>query len=273
MTNVPTDVVGAEPVVPPDPARVAHLADNRSLIVRRSLLATALGGFIPLPVMDDLVASRVRAGLFMKVAASRGVDLPQTAADVLAEAKEGSALRNATITAVTLLALKLAWRKFFALMAAGRGAEEMATTFQFATLMDHYCARLHVGGPVTRSRAAELRALSYAIIDQTEKTALVSVFRDASRVLGRSVLEAPRWMTERLGSYAERWARSGGRAPTQRSSAPGPDSGLPDAADSRWLGRATRLVEERLGGMGNDYLGTLVDGFEARWRCRPPEQN
>src|SRR5206468_2038688 len=100
---------------------------------------------------------------------------------------EGSALRNATLTAATLIALKLAWRKFFALLAAGRGAEEMATTFQFATLVDHYAARLHVGGAVTRPRAAELRALMHASIEWTEKSALVAVFRDAGRVLGRSV--------------------------------------------------------------------------------------
>ncbi len=34
----------AEPIEAPDPRRLAHLGENRSLIVRRSLLSTAIGG-------------------------------------------------------------------------------------------------------------------------------------------------------------------------------------------------------------------------------------
>jgi hypothetical protein len=265
----PPPSVHAEPIETRDPQRLAHLAQNRGLVVRRSLLATALGGFIPLPVMDDFVAGRVRAGLFMKLAGSRHVDLPQSTADLLADPREGSTLRNATLTAATLIALKLAWRKFFALLAAGRGAEEMATTFQFATLVDHYCARLHVGGAVTRPRAMELRGLMHVTIERTEKSALVSVFRDGGRVLARSMLEAPRWVTERIGTYAQRWAQTRGAPPGAPPFDPGIE--LPEGAEQRWIDRAARVIEDRLGGLGNDYLGVLVDGFEERWRARPPD--
>jgi hypothetical protein len=263
-------VTTAEPVEPRDPRRLAHLAQNRGLIVRRSLLSTALGGFIPLPVMDDFVAGRIRAGLFMKLAESRHVDLSQSSADLLADPREGSTLRNATLTAATLVALKLAWRKFFAVLAAGRGAEEMTTTFQFATLVDHYCARLHVGGAVSRARAAELRAMMHGSIDRTEKSALVAVFRDGGRVLGRSVLEAPRWVTDRIGSYAQRWAQTRGAPPGSVPFDTGVDLPTGDG-ESRWIDRAARVVEDRLGGIGNDYLSALIDRFEDRWRARPPE--
>jgi hypothetical protein len=265
----PTPPVTAEPVAPSDPRRLAHLGEHRSIIIRRALLSSALGGVIPLPVMDDYVASRVRAGLYIKIAAARHVDLPQSAADLLSDPKDGTALRNATVTAATLIALKLAWRKFFALLAAGRGADEMATTFQFGTLVDHYCARLHVGGAVTRGRAAELRVLIHDSIDATEKNVLVSVFRDGGRVLGRSVLEAPRWMTERLNSYAQRWAASGGRdAPFDPAADLPPDEAQ---KTDKWLDRAARVVEERMSGLGNDYLSGLVDRFEDRWKNRAPE--
>lgn len=271
----PSQPVAAEPVETRDPQRLVHLADNRRLIVRRSLLSTALGGFIPLPVMDDFVAGRVRAGLFMKLAGTRHVDLPQTSADLLADPREGSTLRNATLTAATLIALKLAWRKFFAVLAAGRGAEEMATTFQFATLVDHYCARLHVGGAVGRPRAAELRVLIHASVDQTEKSALVSVFRDGARVLGRSALEAPRWVTQHLNSYAQKWARTRKTPPGASSSDPSLPAddlpGEPDLDDAGWLDRASRLVELRLAALGNEYLGALVDRFEEYWRARPQD--
>ena len=143
----PAIEVGAEPVTLQDSSRFSHLAQNRGLIVRRALLASALNGLVPVPIMDDILSGRVRAGLYMKLAASRQVDLPAASAEVLAEGKSGSAWRTITFAAAALAALKLAWRKLFALLAAGRGAEDMATIFQVATLIDHYCARLHVGGP------------------------------------------------------------------------------------------------------------------------------
>jgi hypothetical protein len=267
--KVPSPPVLAEPVEPRDPKRLSHLAEHRSLIIRRSLLATGLGGILPGPVRDDYIASRVRAGLFIKLAAARHVDLPQASSDLLSDAKDGSALRSATLTAATLIALKLAWRKFFALLAAGRGAEDMATTFQFATLVDHYCAHIHVGGGVTRTRAAALRLVIHDSIDQTEKSSLVSVFRDGGRVLGKSMLEAPRWVSQRLNTYAQRWVSSGGRgAPFD----PATDLPPEDAQGAeKWLDRAARVVEERLAGLGNDYLGALIDRFEEGWKNRPAE--
>ena len=72
--NKPDDpkisLVGAEPVTTDElshAARFEHLGANRSLIVRRALLSTAMAAAIPLPVMDEYVAGRVRAGLLMKL--------------------------------------------------------------------------------------------------------------------------------------------------------------------------------------------------------------
>src|SRR5262249_16921701 len=109
---------------------VGHLAENRRLIVRRALLATAVGGVIPIPVRDDYLAGRVRAGMLAKIAERRRVDLAPGSADLLGDAREGNFVRSATLTATALLALKLAWKKFFALLAVGRRADEMATSYQ-----------------------------------------------------------------------------------------------------------------------------------------------
>ncbi len=257
------DPVGAEPVATRDPGQLDHLAQNRRLIVRRSMLASALGGLIPVPVMDDLVAGRVRAGLYIKLAATRGVDLPTNAAEVLAEDKGSSAMRNITLTAATLLALRLAWRKFFALLAAGRGAEEMATIFQIATLFDHYCAKLHVGGPLTRAQAAELRQHIHASVSRTSKTKLVGAFREGGRILGRSVVEAPAWVSRSLTRYAERWLRTSGH-PEAAVGWPPEES----EEERTWLDRAAHVVEQGLIGLGQDYLGDLIDDFESSWRKR-----
>jgi hypothetical protein len=246
-----------------DAENLDHLTANRRLIVRRSLLAAAVSGAIPIPVVDDYVAGRVRAGMLMKLAERRQVDLALSSAELLADPREGTTARNATITAATLLALKLAWRKFFALLAVGRRAEEMATTFQVGTLFDHFCTKLHVGAGLDRMRASQLRAVIHASVSDAERTALVSVFRDGSRILGRSMLEAPAWMSERFERAAELWLRTGGHPP--------PDADLdpdtsPDPEETRWLDRATAAVEGRLNHLGTSYLRTLVGSFERRWR-------
>jgi len=242
--------------------RLAHLAENRKLIVRRSLLATAVGGVIPLPVLDDYFAGRVRAGMLIKLGERRQVDIAQSSAELLGDPREGTAVRNATLTAATLLALKLAWRKFFAVLALGRRAEDMATTFQLGMLFDHYCAKLHVGGEIDRHQAALLRFAIHGALNESERAALVTAFRDGSRVLGRSALEAPAWMSARLERAARHWAESGGR-----SADPGdiPDiDPKGDAEEARWLDRASAAVEARLAHLEQSYLVGLVASFERR---------
>ena len=268
-SDPPPPPVVAEPIETRDPKRLAHLGEQRGLIIRRSLLAAGLSGLIPIPVLDEYVAGRVRAGLYMKLAAARNVDLPQSAADLLGDPQDPSMMRNLTTIAVMLLAMKKTWNRLFALMRMGKGAEDMATNFQCAMLVDHYCARLHVGGAVTRNRAAQLHVVMHGSVDHTEKQLLVAAFRDGAKVLGRSVLEAPQWITDRLHTYAQRWAATGGRgAPFDPATDLPPDEAQ---RTDRWLDRAARVVEERLGAMGNDYLGGLVDRFEERWKNRPPE--
>jgi hypothetical protein len=265
LDHRPAIEVGAEPVTLQDPSRFSHLARNRGLIVRRALIASALSGLVPVPIMDDILSGRVRAGLYMKLAASRQVDLPAASAEVLAEGKAGSAWRTITFAAVALATLKLAWRKLFALLAAGRGAEDMAMTFQVATLIDHYCTRLHVGGPISRSQATLLHALIYQSVNRTSKTKLVPAFREGGKILGRSLVEAPRWVSLTLSRYAEHWLHTSGHPEAAPAGWPTEDS----AEEKTWLDRAAHTVEQRLAALGSEYLGDLIDDFEARWRERP----
>jgi len=244
------------------PADVGHLVDNRRLIVRRALLATAVGGVIPIPVLDDYFAGRVRAGMLVKIAERRRVDLAPGTADLLGDPREGNGVRNATLTAATLIALKLAWRKFFALLALGRRADEMATSYQLGMLFDHYCAKVHVGAAVDRQQAAFLRQAIFDALSESERHAFVAAFREGGRVLGRSFLEAPNWLSERIRLSAERWAESGGKSTDPDESAETGD----EAEEVRWLDRAAAAVESRLGRVEQGYLTGLVQAFERRWR-------
>jgi hypothetical protein len=240
---------------------VEHLADNRRLIVRRALLATAVGGVIPIPVLDDYFAGRVRAGMLIKIAERRRVDLEPGSADLLGDAREGNAMRNVTLTAAMLLAIKLAWKKVFALMAIGRRAEDMTTSYQLGMVFDHYCAKLHVGAGIDRAQAAMLRTVIFNALAESEKQALVGAFREGGKVLGRSFMEAPNWLSERIRLSAERWAESGGKSTDPDDAETG------DAAEEvRWLDRAAAAVESRLGRVEQGYMAGLMQAFERRWR-------
>jgi len=242
-----------------------HLAENRRLIVRRALLASAVGGVVPLPVLDDYFAGRVRAGMLLKIAERRRVDLAPSSAELLGDPREGTAVRNATLTAATLLALKLAWKKFFALLAIGRRAEDMATSFQLGMLFDHYCAKLHVGAGVDRAQAMALREAIFGALAESERAVFVSAFRDGGRVLGRSVLEAPDWVGERVNRAAQRWAESGGKSADPGDADPTDKDG--EMAEARWIDRAAAAVESRIGRVEQGYLTRLVQVFERRWRA------
>jgi len=241
---------------------VGHLAENKRLIVRRALLATAVGGVIPIPVLDDYFAGRVRAGMLAKIAERRRVDLAPGAADLLGDPREGNFVRNATLTAATLLALKLAWRKFFALLAIGRRADEMATSYQLGMVFDHYCAKVHVGAALDRDRAAVLREAIHNSLAESERQAFVIAFREGGKVLGRSFLEAPNWLSDRIRLAAERWAESGGQSTDPDEAGEAGDA----AAEVRWLDRAAAAVESRLGRAEEGYLAGLMQAFERRWR-------
>jgi len=241
---------------------VTHLAENRRLIVRRALLATAVDAAVPIPVLGDYFAGRVRAGMIVKLAERRRVDLAPGSADLLGDSREGSSMRNATMLAAALWALKRGWRKFFGLLAVGRYAEEMATSFQLGMLFDHYCAKVHVGAAVDRGQAAALRQTIFGALSESEKQALVTAFRDGGRVLGKSFLEAPNWLSERIRLAAARWAESGGKSTDPDE---GPDIGSA-AEEARWVDRAAAAVEERIGRVEQGYLGGLVQSFERRWR-------
>jgi hypothetical protein len=240
-----------------------HLREHRRLIVRRSLLATAVGGVVPIPVMDEYLSGRVRAGMLMKLAERRRVDLAQSSAELLGDPREGTAIRNATLTAATLLAIKLAWRKFFALLAVGRRAEDMASTFQLGTLFDHFCAKMHVGAGIDRARASQLRVVIHSALAETERSALVKAFRDGGRVLGRSVMEAPGWVSAELERAARRWSESGGTTTDGEGAG---DDAAAEAQEARWLDRAAGEVETRLSDVGHAYLAALVRAFERRWQ-------
>jgi hypothetical protein len=121
---------------------------------------------------------------------------------------------------------------------------------------------MHVGAALDRNQAALLRQAIFAALSESERQAFVSAFREGGRVLGRSFLEAPNWLSERIRLSAERWAESGGTSTDPDETAESGDA----AEEVRWLDRAAAAVESRLGRVEQGYLSGLVQAFERRWR-------
>jgi hypothetical protein len=253
--------VAAEPVLALDPQRLAHLTVHRGLIVRRALLVSAIRGFFPVPLMDDVLARRVRAGLYQKLASGRQVDLPPASATLLAAAKGGDVAARASFVAAAAMVAKFAGRKFLALLAAGRSAGEMGRTFHSATLFDHYCAKIHVGGPITVAEAARLHGCLEAVASGPLSGLAVDAFREGGRVLGGSLLEAPRWVSQRIARLGERFVHSGGN-PDVLDAFPEEERG-----EYAWLDRAAQAVEAAMARAGNEQWVQIVQAFEERWRC------
>jgi hypothetical protein len=93
--------------------------------------------------------------------------------------------------------------------ARGRHGDQLSAGHGVRSLLH----KLHVGGAVDRTQAMSLREAIFAALSDTEKHAFVAAFREGGRVLGRSFMEAPNWLSDRIRLSAERWAESGGKAP------------------------------------------------------------
>lgn len=252
-------VIEAEPMAPMKSNSYAHLRENRRLIVHRALLASALRSFLPLPGMDEFLAGQVSAGLYLKLANLRQVDMSIEAAAVLTQMGDSKTSRS--VLATLSLFARYAGRKAFALLASGRGAAEMARLFQAATLFDHYCARLHVGGAMTIEQAERLRAIIDQSVAETAQARLSEAFHEGARLLGRSLLESPRWLANELSQLAERFVRSGGNADVNTSTGDTLREG-----EAAWLNRATLTVEAAIRKAGDHLLDPLLHNFEQRIR-------
>jgi len=160
---------------------------------------------------------------------------------------------------VAALVAKFAGRKFLALLAAGRSAEDMARTFLRATLFDHYCAKLHVGGAVTAETASRLAACLDVGVGDLSGGPVFEAFREGARQLGRSLLEAPGWVIQRMAKLGERFVHSGGN----------PDilDAFPEDApgENTWLDRTAQSVEDALARAGSGAIERAVREFELRW--------
>lgn len=227
----------------------AHLLPNRPQILLRSLLV-GLAGLVPVPPLSDYLTESLRRGLLRHVAQARQVDVDDAALDVLVAPEGEQAL--GTIAKVTgLLAALRPQRLARRLLGAAvlvKQADESLRAFQQATLLDHYCARHHVGAAIDATRAQALRASMEEVGKSTRREVAGEAFQRALSAAGRTLQAVPRKL---LG------ARGEGQDAAAEPEAPAESAVLVADAASRRLVRDVGL---------HRYSRRLAAAFDRRWR-------
>jgi uncharacterized protein (DUF697 family) len=203
-------------------SELRHLDSNRRLILGRALLA-GVAGLVPLPYIDDLLASGVRSAMVRRLAELRHVDVDGNAVAALATPQHSRILHAAGVGAVVLGGARRVWRTVATSLLVVRRADEAVQTFQIGTLFDHYCARHHVGLGLDGPKAQTLRlSMDKAIrqargeaFEQSFRRALVHARALAGRLRRRALVEkveaelagpATAYVASLVGAFDVAWA-------------------------------------------------------------------
>ena len=248
----------------------AYLADNRRLIIGRALAAAAAGA-LPIPLVEDWLASRVARGTIRRIADSRSVDLDDSAVRAIADGPEKPP-EWAEIAGGTLAYRLVArsWRRLILVYLAARRAQAAARHFLIGTLFDHYCARLHVGMGLDGPRAAELRAVMDQAISRTPGGLASRVFRRSLVGAAKASVRAPLRLADSVtGGMIRRLLKRGDEVDAVAVV----DESIERQLESKqsFLARSVAAVEIQLAVEGNPYLEQLLDTFDRMWRDREPQ--
>jgi hypothetical protein len=246
----------------------SYLADNRRLIIGRALAAAAAGA-LPVPLVEDWLASRVARGTIKRIAASRSVDLDDAAVRAIADGPtkppEWAEIAGGTLA---YRIISRSWRKLVLVYLAARRAQAAARHYLIGTLFDHYCTRLHVGMGLDGPRAAELRAVMDQAIARTPVGLGRKIFRRSLAGAARATVKAPLRLADSVtGGMIRRLLRRGDEVEAVQVVDDAIERQL--AAKQSFLARSVAAVELQIAAEGNPYLEQLLDTFDRMWRERP----
>ena len=241
-----------------------HLADNRPMILGRSIAASSVGA-IPLPLVDDWLASSIRRGLFTKIAEARSVDIDKEGIALLADGKNPPPTWSKLMSGSFLLRLVAKqWRKLLIAVVAAKRIQAASRIFSIATCFDHYCAKMHVGLGVDKHRGAHLRSTIDEAIKMTPGGLSRHLFRKGiesatsrAGAVPRSLLKlsTPSWLEAVLAKQSEADAAIDVEEVI--------DQDLAD--DDGFLAKVSAAINQQFGLAENVYLEQLILNFESLW--------
>lgn len=243
----------------------AYLGDNRRLIIGRSLVAGAVGG-LPIPMVEEWLASRIQRGTIRRIAESRSVDIDEEGIRAVADGAERPP-DWAEIAGGTIIYRILArqWRRLVLVYLVARRARAASRAFLVGTLFDHYCARLHVGLGLDGKRAAEIRALIDRAIDQTPGGLGRRIFRRGALGAAKVGVKAPLKLADAVtGGMVRRLLSKNQEVEAVQVV----DEAIEQQMDEKkgFLARSAAAVEMQLAAEANPYLESLLATFDRLWR-------
>lgn len=237
-----------------------HLALHRRLILGHSL-AASLVGLVPLPYVSDLLPALVKRDLVRKIAEARGVDLDEAAVRMIAEGEESPPTWKTVLSATPLLRFaRRSLRGAFFAWNAWRHAEGAARAYAQATLFDHYCARMHVGGELDVAKARLLRKRIEAAVKTPAGGLVASAARQAFAGALVAAARAPAQIARALLPRKEPAARG---EPTSVEAEEVIEEAIAETRrETTILGRATASVERGVTTLARGYVDGLIAAFE-----------
>ena len=241
-----------------------HLADNRTMILGRSIAASSAGA-IPLPLVDDWLASSIRRGLFTKLAEARSVDIDQAGIAILADGKNPPPTWSKLMSGSFLLRLVAKqWRKLLIAVVAAKRIQAASRIFSIATCFDHYCAKMHVGLGIDQTRGTLLRSTIDQAIKKTPGGLSRHLFRrgieSATTRAGKlpkslMTLSTPAWVESILSKSDE--AQAAHEVEEVIAQDLTNEDGL--------LAKVSSAIDQQFGLAENAYLEQLIMNFESLW--------
>ncbi len=245
-----------------------HLALHRRTILARSIGAGA-AGLMPIPLLDEWMASTVRRGTIRLLAEARSVDLDEAAVRAIADGRTAPPTWRDLLGSKALGLLSRTLRRALFAWAIARRAEHTRKSFAVATLFDHYCARLHVGAGLDADQGYLLRDAIDEAIARTRTGLTERVFSRAVAGAGRGLVRAPvRAANALTGGWVRRLLSRRDEAAAEEVVEEALTTG---GQEGNVFVRVARRVDDELSAAGNAWQDDLVSSLERAWRARRPE--
>jgi hypothetical protein len=235
--------------------RNAHLLLHRRMILGRSIAAGAVG-LTPVTFLDEWLSVVIRRETIRRVADARGIDLDEAAARAVAEGVVSPPGWRTVVSSTPIARLlRRSWRRVFLAVAVYRRADDAARHFAVATLFDHYCARVHVGGLLDVEAGKRVRARIDAALQNAPRGMGTEFFRRGFALAARTALWAPLALA---GAVARL-----GRDPSDEVVAEEVVGEALEPGEPRtFVARALATVDRQLGAAGRAWIDGLVEAFE-----------
>jgi hypothetical protein len=240
-----------------------HLVAHRRLIVLRSLLS-GLAAMTPVPLLDDILAARVRRQTIRRIAEARRVDVTAEAVLAVADGRVAPpGLKTLLSASLVPRLISRSARKALILVTAAQRADEALRTFAVATLFDHYCATLHVGAGLDGPRAKQLRADIDDALTRAPSRVALRLFRRGLVASAKAVLAVPGEIFGRASDLVlRRLGRGSGDAEGEADVVV--EDAVAHAERHGAIGRVTAAIEAAMDAASDTYLDDIVSAFEAR---------